>query len=119
MHKLVIQTDKPMIDHRNGNTLDNRKQNLRGCTTAQNQRNRNKRSGASSGYKGVSWKASDSVWVAQFRRPSGKRMYKRFDSEIAAAGQYNAWARKHHGEFARLNDIPAFKAAGVRFMEEA
>lgn len=40
LHRLVCNTDKEMVDHINGNTLDNRRENLRGVTRGQNGQNR-------------------------------------------------------------------------------
>jgi hypothetical protein len=56
MHRLVMNAPNgTQVDHINGNGLDNRRKNLRFCTTKQNLRNRGKNSRNTSGYKGVSW----------------------------------------------------------------
>lgn len=54
MHRFImgVPTDK-IVDHINKNTLDNRKINLRLCTTSQNKWNIGKYSNNKSGYKGV------------------------------------------------------------------
>ena len=54
LHRYIMGITNPsiVVDHINGNTLDNRKENLRVCSVAQNNCNRtNKRN--STGYKGV------------------------------------------------------------------
>lgn len=55
MHHLILPLEKGfMIDHINGNGLDNRKSNLRLVTKSQNMMNRGKQSNNKSGYMGVS-----------------------------------------------------------------
>ena len=54
VHRLVMDAPKDLhIDHINGDPLDNRKENLRLCTIAQNAQNRPLRKDSASGYKGV------------------------------------------------------------------
>src|ERR1019366_4495373 len=52
MHKILIPNNK-YIDHINGNTLDNRRINLRICSNKDNVRNQKKSKANTSGYKGV------------------------------------------------------------------
>lgn len=65
MHRLIMNTPKGMVtDHIDGNTLDNRRVNLRACTNKENVRNRvslDKRN--KSGVTGVSFKKSNGKWV--------------------------------------------------------
>ena len=54
MHRVIMDPPKGMdIDHINGDTLDNRKENLRICTRSQNAQNKKLRRDSASGYKGV------------------------------------------------------------------
>jgi len=56
------------IDHINGNTLDNRKKNLRIVTHKQNMRNQRKLpSNNTSGHIGVTWNKINKNWVAQIK----------------------------------------------------
>lgn len=102
------------VDHANRNTLDNRRDNLRFCTTNQNQHNRigwRKRIQSSYGpvYKGVwrisRWKTRKSArhWEARIC-VNGKQSYLGvFRTNEEAAIAYDDAARKVHGRFARLN----------------
>lgn len=90
-------------DHRNGNGLDNRKQNLRFATKSQNGANAGKYSNNLSGFKGVSRCSDREKWRAQIT--SNGRVFNlgHFDSPIEAAKVYDKAAKKFHGEFAKLN----------------
>lgn len=103
MHNLILNMYK--IDHINGNSLDNRKCNLRSCTLSQNQMNRNINKNSRSGYKGVSWKSNKKLWraVIKLNRKSIHLGY--FDDKEEAAKAYNNAAIKYFGEFAKLNTL--------------
>lgn len=93
-----------MVDHINGDTLDNRKSNLRLCTNAQNMRNQKRhRDNKTSRYKGVSLKRDCNKYRAQLCTNGKVTHLGYFDSELDAARAYDQAALKYHGEFARLN----------------
>lgn len=105
MHRVIMNAPKnSFVDHINGNTLDNRKCNLRFCTTTQNMWNRGNMKSNTSGYKGVSrylntkWKAS--ITANNFRHHLGV-----FDCKHEAAKVYNKKAIELHGKFAKLNEV--------------
>lgn len=93
-----------MADHRDGNTLDNRRGNLRPATCAQNCRNRRKASNNTSGYKGVCFRKDRGTWLASIRT-GGPKLTKlgTFKTAELAARAYDAAAAQHFGEFAVLN----------------
>ncbi len=103
MHRVITKSQKGFdVDHINHNTLDNRKENLRVCTRAENLRNSKKRIGSSI-FKGVS--IHQGKWRARI-----KFFYKdihlgMFNSEIEAAKAYNQKALQLFGQFAKLNPI--------------
>ena len=106
MHRLIMNfPNSKEIDHINGNKLDNRRSNLRISTRLQNGSNIGKRNGVSK-YKGVSWHKGDGKWVAQIHPNRIHIHLGCFDNEEDAAFAYNKAAKKHFGEFARLNEIP-------------
>ena len=92
------------VDHIDRNTVDNRIENLRLATNAQNCANVGKRKGTySSEYKGVCWHKRDKKWRAQIM-VDGKQIHLGyFIDEMDAASAYDEAAMKYHGDFARLN----------------
>lgn len=109
MHRQILGiSDEPtsvMCDHINGDTLDNRRSNLRLATGAQNSRNRKLQTNNSSGFKGVSWNEHSRRWRAQICVNRKRMVLGHFDDPKEAARAYNVAAKKHHREFACLNDV--------------
>lgn len=106
MHRFIIKAKvNQLVDHKNNNSLDNRKENLRTCSHSENMRNSKKRKQNTSGYKGVYFEKNKNIYSAEVKF-GGKRVYrKRFKTGIEAAKAYNEAALKYHGEFALLNTI--------------
>tara|TARA_R110000868_G_scaffold22844_2_gene93185 strand:- start:1428 stop:1913 length:486 start_codon:yes stop_codon:yes gene_type:complete len=107
MHRLITNNyDKNLItDHINGNTLDNRKLNLRICTYSDNNKNRNIAKNNLSGYKGVSYINQFNKYKAQIGINKKTIYLGLFTDPIDAARAYNEAAIKYHGEFANINKI--------------
>jgi len=95
-------SDSYVIDHINGNGLDNRRANLRLATVAQNAWNSKKRN-PRSGYKGVWFAADKGLWRASIVCHGRRIHLGYFKDKMAAARAYDAAARKYYKEFARLN----------------
>jgi hypothetical protein len=105
MHRFILglkRHDGIITDHIDGNGLNNTRANLRTCTYRQNQFNR-KAQGITSRYKGVSYESKRMKWVAHGRINGRSTNLGRYNLEIAAALRYDEFARKYHGEFAKLN----------------
>lgn len=103
MHRLIMGVwDGRKVDHRNHDTLDNRRDNLRLGTNANNQANRISAVGTSR-FKGVSWNTQKQKWRATIYREGRTIFLGYFDSEEEAALAYNAVAARMDGEFACLN----------------
>jgi hypothetical protein len=107
MHRLLMrEPDGMTVDHINGNKLDNRKSNLRVCTSSENYRNRRKQSGQfTSRYKGVHWDSKNKKWSARIQRNGKSYRLGYFNTELEAALAYNEAAPDYHGQFANLNII--------------
>lgn len=106
LHRLVIGA-RPgqIIDHINGDPLDNRLCNLRICTQSQNMMNRRPNRKSSSPYKGVTFSFPDSSnpYCARIRIDGRKTHLGCFATAEDAARAYDLAALKHFGEFAHLN----------------
>jgi hypothetical protein len=93
------------VDHRNTNTLDNRRSNLRFATKSQNAANRPKPISNTSGYKGVSWDKRCKKWYTAIQYEGNGYFLGRFDDKLNAAMAYNEKAKELFGEFAYLNEV--------------
>ncbi len=90
-------------DHLNGDKLDNRKANLRVGGRPENARNKNKLTGCSSRYRGVTYQRNARKWAAQLH-VSGERCYLGlFFNEEDAARAYDRAAVARYGPSVRLN----------------
>ncbi len=109
MHRLIADAQPgELVDHRDGDGLNNQKVNLRKCTQAENKKNRSvSEKPMSSKYKGVSQiKTGRKKWQASISVNRKQTYLGSFDSEEEAASVYNEAAVKYYGEFAKLNALP-------------
>jgi hypothetical protein len=99
------------VDHVSGDTLDNRRNNLRICQPAENKRNQKRYKNNSTGYKGVGIASKTGAYIARITF-DGKTHHINYTQDIIVAAQaYNIAAEILHGEFARLNEVPPPTAA--------
>jgi hypothetical protein len=104
LHRLITGfSHKYVVDHINGNPLDNRKCNLRVCTHQENMWNRKTPKTNTTGYKGVCKPKRYGRYVAGIRVDGRQKHLGCFDTALEAAMAYDSAARFYRGEFARIN----------------
>lgn len=101
-----------LVDHANGDPLDNRRANLRLCSRSENNRNRRRHGGtcASNPYKGVH--RVNRRFLARIGFEGTQIKLGWFGAAEDAARAYDEAAKRLHGEFARLN-FPSIALDGV------
>ncbi|WP_408010167.1 HNH endonuclease [Pseudalkalibacillus sp. A8] len=107
IHRLSLGLTKSiyMVDHISGDTLDNRKHNLRRSTNQQNQWNSKIRKDNKTGYKGAFWSKREKRYIAKIRL--GDKHSKYLGSYLLpeeAALAYNFASVLVHGSFGRINE---------------
>jgi hypothetical protein len=102
LHRLILNAPGHLcVDHINGNTLDNRRSNLRLATKQQNSWNRQTRAANKHGFLGVY--SIGRRFIGRIRIHGKNYRTRRFNTAELAAAARDVLARQHHGEFAVLN----------------
>ncbi len=107
MHRLILGVTDPqiLVDHKDGNGLNNTRENLRKCTGSQNMMNKRKSWGVSK-YFGVSRhtiRGKYHYWRVCLMVNKKNVYVKEHKDEVDAARDYDRVAKIYHGEFASLN----------------
>ena len=109
LHRLIAcASDEVEVDHINGDTKDNRRENLRLVSRSQNcqntrHRHPNKRT---SRFKGVTFCGETKKWRASISDGKKYRQLGRFKTEIEAAYHYDQASLQYKGEFGFRNFLP-------------
>lgn len=99
MHREIKSRDGFLTDHKNRNSLDNRRSNLRIATRSQN--NANSKARRNSFPRGVY--QSGNRFIAGISQNGRFRFLGRFNTAIEAAEKFNQAAKATHGKFAVIN----------------
>ena len=104
MHRQIMKPQGDLVvDHINGNNLDNRKSNMRTCRQRDNTRNCKLSKNNTSGYYGVS--PIKNKWSANIHYLSKKIFLGNYNNIKDAAKAYNKAAKEYFNGYARLNEV--------------
>ena len=102
LHRLLMDAPADLyVDHIDGDRLNNRRDNLRLATHAENMRNMKRPRTNTSGFKGVYWSRQHSKWRARIMHNGKQHCLGLFDCPQEAHAAYCKAAEELHGEFAR------------------
>ena len=110
LHNYIMNPpDNMVVDHIDGNTMDNRKSNLRIVTQQQNSWNKSVAVNNTSGVKGVSRVRRSGKWVSRITH-NGKRItlgtFENFQDAVLARVEAE---KELYGEYSRLNSDKTFE----------
>lgn len=106
---VIVAVPEPgqVVDHINGDSLDNRRKNVRGCSNRENCINSGARRNSKTGYRGVMKVKDCNRWRARLRVRGTEYDLGLFDSPEKAAMAYDAKAIEIHGPLAGTNSVLA------------
>ncbi len=104
MHRVIANNPDTdlIVDHADGNGLNNTYTNIRICTISQNQMNRFSR--RTNQFKGVSERGTSGIFRARIRKDGKLIHLGNFKTQIDAANCYDLAAKNLFGDFARTNN---------------
>lgn len=97
MHNVILGK---YVDHVDGDTLNNTRDNIRLCSVAQNGRNRGRNKNNTSGYKGVFKQTKSNTWIARIVVDKQPIYLGSFKTPEKASEVYQKAAKKYFGDFA-------------------
>ena len=100
MHRLLIpDVGDALVDHIDGNGLNNRRSNIRQATQAENLQNVPRRRLGISGLRGAHWNGRNKTWVSQITAHGKVHNLGIFPTAEAAHDAYREASLRLHGEF--------------------
>ncbi len=106
LHRIIMKAKKgEEVDHKYGDTLDNRRKKLklRFATRSQNMHNRKLQKNNTSGYAGISWVNKHQKWMAHIRVNDHHKTLGYFDDIKKAIKEREKAEKKYFKEFRREN----------------
>jgi hypothetical protein len=107
LHRMVLERvlGRPLekgevVDHLDGDGLNNRRSNLRAVTPQQNTRNKRVNRSSKSGLKGAAWNSYTGKWVATIRAENRRIFLGYYDTPEQAHQAYVDAAIRYFGEYA-------------------
>jgi len=111
MHQVLCPTDKGhVVDHIDGDGLNNHVDNLRSVTHSQNQQNRRKLAPGTSRYKGLCREKEAGKWSVSICHNGHRRKVRSIESELIASLIYDLLAVDTFGDYAHLNHETVIRA---------
>jgi hypothetical protein len=103
MHRMILNAPEGvLVDHKDRNGLNNQRENLRLCTSSENNRNKISLVGNNS-YKGAAFHKASGLFHCTIAVNNRQISGGYFKTAIEAARKYDELAVLHHGEFALTN----------------
>lgn len=102
MHRVIMNNPDAMVDHIDGNGLNNRRSNLRLASDSQNQQNRKISVNNTSGVKGVGWHGPRQKWRARLKLRGREISLGYYACKTAAAIAQARGIQEYYGEFGRI-----------------
>lgn len=106
LHRFILKARPGLVvDHINHNGLDNRRKNIRACSSSENIINSKIKKSNTSGFRGVCWDTHNKRWRAEITAKNKQIYIGIFKDKESAAKAYNSFAIKLHGKYAKINKI--------------
>ena len=106
MHRLVVNADNDkLVDHKNHNTFDNRKSNLRIVDKSQNMMNRRIAKNNTSGVTGITWRNDSNKWRVRIQVNNKSISIGSYDTIEDAIEARNKAEEKYFGEYSYANSM--------------
>ena len=109
LHRLLLDApDGMVVDHFDGDGLNNRRSNLRVVTGKENQENMKVRTDNTSGFRGATWDKQKEKWRAGIGH-NGRQIHVGYfdDADAAGAAAHEARERLYTNHQTRINDGPS------------